>query len=174
MAEIAFTDAAVDDLRRLGPDAVIKVLKKVLLLPDNPEAGYPLGDDLTGFRKLVVGRNTWRIVYRIVSDKAIEICEVWAVGARADSEVYGEATARVRAAGQGRPELAKLATVLELLGAVTKDIVIDQPPVRDPVPDWLAKRLIHTAGMAREDVAALDLQQAVDRWTEYISSRTDK
>lgn len=169
MVEIVFIDAAVDDLRRLGPDAVARVLKKVLILLDSPGAGYPLGSDLTGFRKLVVGRNTWRIVYRVASDKAIEICEIWAVGARADSEVYAEATARVRAAGQGRPEAAKLATVLELLGAMTKDIVIDQPPVRDPVPDWLADRLIHTVGMAREDVAALNLQQAVDLWTEYIS-----
>ena len=169
MVEIVFIDAAVDDLRRLGPDAAVKVLKKVLILLDGPEAGYPLGNDLTGFRKLVVGKNTWRIVYRVVNDKAIEISEIWAVGARADSEVYAEATARVRGAGKDRPEAATLATVLELLGAMTKDVVIDQPPARDPVPSWLAERLIHTAGMAREDVAALDLQQAVDLWTEYIS-----
>ena len=84
MTEIAFTDAAIDDLRRIGPSAVPKVLKKVLLLLDSPRAGYPLGGDLTGFRKLVVGRNTWRIVYRLVDDKTIEICEIWAVGARAD------------------------------------------------------------------------------------------
>ena len=76
MAEISFTEAAVDDLRRIGPDAVPKVLKKVLLLEDNPEAGYPLGGERAGFRKLVVGRNTWRIVYRITDDKAVLICEV--------------------------------------------------------------------------------------------------
>jgi mRNA interferase RelE/StbE len=39
MAEISFTDEAVDDLRRIGPDAVPKVLKKVLLLAENAEAG---------------------------------------------------------------------------------------------------------------------------------------
>jgi len=140
MAEVTFTDAAIDDLRRIGPDAVPKVLKKVLILLDSPDAGYPLGGELTGFRKLVVGRNTWRIVYRVVDEKQIEICEVWAVGARADAEVYAEATARVQAA-----------------------------PSREPVPDWLAQRLIHTVGMAPQHVAALSLEEAVDRWGEFTS-----
>src|SRR5437867_12357710 len=102
MAEITFTDDAIDDLRRIGPEAVPEVLKKVLLLVEEPAAGYPLGGELTGFRKLVVGRNTWRVVYRITEDKTVEICEVWAVGARADAEVYAEATARVREAGSSR------------------------------------------------------------------------
>jgi mRNA interferase RelE/StbE len=39
MAGITFTDAAIDDLRRIGPSAVLKVLKKVLLLLDSPRAG---------------------------------------------------------------------------------------------------------------------------------------
>ena len=55
-----------------------RVLKKLLVLETNPEAGLPLGDELTGFRKLVVGRNTWRIVYRIKATD-VEICEIWAV-----------------------------------------------------------------------------------------------
>ncbi|MEW1843100.1 type II toxin-antitoxin system RelE/ParE family toxin [Nonomuraea angiospora] len=96
MSDVVFTAPAVDDLRRIGPDVV---LKEILLLLDNPEAGYPLGGDLTGFRKLVVGRNPWRVVYRITDDKSVEICEVWAVGERADTGVYAEAKARVREAG---------------------------------------------------------------------------
>ncbi|MEU7897607.1 type II toxin-antitoxin system RelE/ParE family toxin [Nonomuraea sp. NPDC049152] len=169
MAEIVFTDAAVDDLRRLGPDVAPKVLKKVLLLLDNPEAGYPLGGDLTGYRKRVVGRNTWRIVYRITEDKAVEICEVWAVGARADAEIYTEAAERALAAGSNRPEFAKLTTVIERLGELAGGVAADEPPTREPVPDWLADRLVHTVGMARETVAALDLQEAVDLWTNYVS-----
>jgi hypothetical protein len=39
VTEVTFTDAAIDDLRRIGPDAV----PKVLILLDSPEAGYPLG-----------------------------------------------------------------------------------------------------------------------------------
>jgi hypothetical protein len=42
MTEIVFTDAAIDDLRRIGPDAVPRVLKKILLLQENAEAGYPV------------------------------------------------------------------------------------------------------------------------------------
>src|SRR4051812_21204223 len=116
MGDIVFTDAAIDDLRRIGPDAVPNVLKNVLLLEENAEAGYPLGGELTGYRKLVVGRNTWRIVYRITEDKAVEICEVWAVRARADAEIYAEAVARAAAARESRPEFAGLAEVVKRLG----------------------------------------------------------
>lgn len=169
MAEVTFTRAAIDDLRRIGPDAVPKVLKKVLLLVDDAEAGYPLGGELTGFRKLVVGRNTWRIVYRITDEKTVEICEVWAVGARADAEIYAEAAARIREAIQVRPELVRLAEVIDQLGRVTSGIVVERPAPREPVPDWLAERLIFSVGMRREEVAALDLQEAVDLWTAFMS-----
>jgi mRNA interferase RelE/StbE len=174
MADDSFTDAAIDDLRRLGPDAVPKVLKKILLLIDDAGAGYPLGGELTGFRKLVVGRNTWRIIYRISDDKAVEICEIWAVGARADVEVYREATARLRAAGPGRPELMDLADVVERLGRLAGEVAVMQPRTSEPVPDWLADRLIFTAGIKREEVAALDLQQAVDLWTAYMSNPRER
>jgi len=170
MAEITFTPAAIDDLRRIGPEAVPKVLKKVLLLEDEPAAGYPLGGELVGYRKLIVGRNTWRIVYRITDDKSVEICEVWAVGERADAEVYAEAAARIKGAtGAGRPEFVQLAAVIERLGRLAGGIVVTRKVVRQPVPDWLADRLIHTAGMAREAVAALDLEQAVDLWAEFTA-----
>lgn len=169
MAEITFTNAAIDDLRRVGPEAVPKVLKRILLLEQSAEAGYPLGGGLTGFRKLVVGRNTWRVVYRVTEDKDIEICEIWAVGERADGEVYREAVARLRDAT--RPELVALAKVIEQLGRLTGDVTGRQPPAREPVPAWLADRLVFTAGLPRERVAALDLQQAVDLWTAYMSDQ---
>jgi mRNA interferase RelE/StbE len=169
MAEVTFTDAAIDDLRRIGPDAAPKVLKKVLILLDSPDAGYPLGGELTGFRKLVVGRNTWRIVYRVVDEKQIEICEVWAVGARADARVYAEATARVQAALGQRPEIRKLADVIERLGKLSGGVTVPAAPTCEPVPDWLAARLVHTVGMAPQDVAALSLEEAVNRWGEFMS-----
>ncbi len=169
MAEITFTDAAIDDLRRIGPDAVPKVLKKVLLLVDEPMAGYPLGGELTGFRKLIAGRNTWRIVYRVTEEKAIEICEVWAVGATADAEVYEEATARAKSAAGKRPELRKLADVVERLGKVAGGVTAPVTTTREPVPEWLALRLTHTVGMSPHDVAALSLEEAVDRWGIFMS-----
>jgi mRNA interferase RelE/StbE len=109
------TAPAVDDLQRIGPDAVPKVLKKILLLLDNPEAGHPLGGELPGFRKLVVDPNTWRVVYRITEDKSVEICEVWAVGERADADVNAEATARVRGVGADCPAIVQLGRVMSAL-----------------------------------------------------------
>lgn len=170
MLEVAFTDAAIDDLRRLGPDAVPKVLKKVLVLLDDPEACHPLGGKLTGFRKLVVGRNHWRIVYRLVGDASIEICEIWCVGARSDAEVYAEATARVAGAAEASPDLQRLADVIDRLGRLAGHMVLAEEPRREPVPDWLAQRLSHSAGIPPEKVAALDLQQAVDLWTALTST----
>ncbi|MFL1438028.1 hypothetical protein ACJOT0_24765, partial [Nocardiopsis sp. frass2] len=57
-----------------------EVLEKVLLLEQDPQAGYPPGGELTGFRKPIVGRDTWRAVHRVTEDKNVEICEVRAVG----------------------------------------------------------------------------------------------
>ncbi|NAS24074.1 type II toxin-antitoxin system RelE/ParE family toxin [Herbidospora sp. NEAU-GS84] len=168
MAEVVFIDAAIDDLRRIGPDVAPKILKKILLLAENPEAGYPPGGELTGYRKLVAGRNTWRIVYRVTDDKTVEICEIWAVGERANGEIYAEAVARVRDAGDERPEVTRLRGVIEQLGALADFVVTPEPP-REPVPRWLADRLIHTVGMSREAVAALDLEEAVDAWADFRS-----
>jgi mRNA-degrading endonuclease RelE of RelBE toxin-antitoxin system len=172
MAEVVFTDAALDDLRRLGPEIVPKVLKKVLLLVDDPEAGHPLGGKLSGFRKLVVGRNHWRVVYRLAADGVVEICEVWCVGARSDAEVYAEAASRV-AAGSS-PEHRRLADVIGRLGRLSGKVVVPAEPVGEPVPDWLAHRLVHTVGVAPEKVAALDLRQAVDLWAAYTSSPPER
>lgn len=170
MAEIVFTDAAIDDLRRLGPDAVPRVLKKVLILVDDPEAGHPLGGPLTGFRKLVVGRNHWRIVYRITEAGMLEICEVWCVGARSDSEIYGEASSRAADAAGRNPEIQRLADVIDRLGRLAGGVDAPRSPEDEPVPDWLAHRLIHTAGVPAEKVASLGLEQAVDLWTSFIST----
>lgn len=170
MSEITFTHAALDDLRRIGPDVVPKVLRKVLVLLDDPEAGYPLGGELTGFRKLVVGRNTWRIVYRVADDKSVEICEVWAVGARADAQVYAQVLERLANARDRRPEVHRLADVVERLGRLTGAVAVPAQVTAEPVPDWLASRLVHTVGMPPEEVAALGLEEAVDRWAEFIAT----
>lgn len=168
MPEIVFTDAAIDDLRRLGPDVVPRVLKKVSILFQDSTAGAPLGGELTGFRKLVVGRNHWRIVYRVVDQDVVEICEVWCVGARSDAEVYAEASSRV-AAGE-KPAVARLAEVIDRLGRLAGGVTVEESAPSEPVPDWLARRLISTAGVPAEKVAALDLEQAVDLWTSFVSA----
>lgn len=165
-SRVVFTLAAIDDLRRIGPSNVPRVLKKVLLLESDPRAGQPLGDELTGFRKLVVGRNTWRVVYRIVADGSLEVCEVWGAGARSDGEVYAEVAAR--AAQRATPELARLAEVVGRLGQLAGIEVPSQPP-REPVSLWLSERLVGNAGIAPEVVAAMDGPQALEAWTAFTS-----
>ncbi|RSM82413.1 hypothetical protein DL991_05970 [Amycolatopsis sp. WAC 01375] len=167
MVQVAFTEAALDDLRRLGPDVVPEVLKKIMFLLDDPKAGYPLGGNLTGFRKLVVGRDHWRIGYRLDENGSVEICEIWRAGARSDAEVYAEATSRVAAAADESPEVQRLADVIAKLGRLAGDVVVEAEPQGEPVPDWLANRLIRTAGVSPEKVTALDLEQAVDLWTAF-------
>jgi mRNA interferase RelE/StbE len=171
VTEIRFTHDAIDDLRKIGPDAVAKVLRKILLLETNVEAGHALGGELTGFRKLVVGPNPWRIVYRVVGD-AVEICEIWATGARADAEAYATAVTRVVAASKLKPHLVTLLEVIERLGRLAGNIAIAKATPAEAVPDWLADRLLFTVGMARENVAALSLEEAVDLWSDFVSKPT--
>jgi hypothetical protein len=108
--------------------------------------------------------------YRIAADGAVEVCEVWCVGARSDAEVYAEASARVAAIADQGSTLARLADVIARLGRLAGDVVIEQSPAREPVPDWLAQRLVHTAGVPLEQVAALSLEQAVDLWAAFMSA----
>jgi mRNA interferase RelE/StbE len=166
--KVVFTLAAIDDLRHIGPSAVPKVLKKILLLEQDAHAGFPLGGALPGFRKLVVGRNTWRIVYRVNGD-CVEVCEVWAVGLRSDAEVYTEAASRV--ASQATADFATLADVVERLSTLTGARQLEE--ARTPVPDWLADRLVHNAGIPAAEVAAMDAVQGLDVWTEFCSRPKD-
>lgn len=58
-------------------------LKKLMLLETDVLAGMPLGGERTGFRKLVVGRHTYRIVYgvhesgKVVAMTREEAFEAW-------------------------------------------------------------------------------------------------
>jgi mRNA interferase RelE/StbE len=160
MAEVRFLDPAVEDLQRLSPDVVKRVLKKVLLLEHNPQAGAPLGGPLTGYRKLVVGNRDWRVVYRETADGDVEVCEIWAIGARADEEVYREAAARVATMVPG-PTAHALAQVLARLGQA--------PPAEapEPLPPWLIDRLVHTAGLPAPEVAKMTPDEALQAWTDY-------
>ena len=161
MAEVRFLDPAIEDLQRLSADVVQRVLKKVLLLEKNPKAGAPLGGPLTGYRKLVVGNRDWRIVYRETAEGDVEVCEVWAIGARADDEVYREAAARVATLSPG-PTARALAEVLARLDRPTP-----APEVAEPLPTWLVERLVHTAGLSAADVARMTPDEALQAWTDY-------
>lgn len=100
----------------------------------------------------------------------IDIAEVWAVGARADAEVYTEMSARVAELGDS-PAAQALSEVIERLGRAAGDITAATEPVHDPVPHWLADRLVHQALMTRNDVAGLTGAQAMQASEAFIITR---
>ncbi len=92
-AEVVFTDAAIDNLRRIGPDVAPKILKKILLLVENLEAGYPAGGERV--RLPQAGRRVEHLEHRLLGvtrrQKTVEVCQIWNVGERANGEIYAEA-----------------------------------------------------------------------------------
>jgi mRNA interferase RelE/StbE len=103
MAQVELTDDAKEDLRDLDGAAQKAVLKGLRKLQADPYGhGEPLGrrnsGDLTGFRKLVVGRNTYRVLYLIhetAEQEAPTIVVVWIISERADDRVYQLALSRL-------------------------------------------------------------------------------
>jgi mRNA interferase RelE/StbE len=174
-AYVRLIDPAVEDLKYLlksDPQIVRKVFKKFLLLESDPNAGEPLMGQLIGWRKLTVGDRHWRIVWRITTDdnlgQVVEIAEVWAVGSRSNDEIYDEVRARIRNLPDS-PSTTSLADIVGLLAAVSGRITVATEPKNEPVPEWLAKRLRDTAGLAQAEIDRLSPEEAMTSWEEYIS-----
>ena len=175
MAYIRLIDSAIDDLNklfRLDPSVMRKVITKMLILELNTEAGEPLLGDLMGWRKLTVGDRSWRIIWRSTRDESgdqmIEIAQVWAIGARSDSEIYNEMKKRVASASSS-PKTTALFDVLELFGEKVGDIVASPEPMDSPAPKWLLNKLEHSVGLHQDQIRGLSVEQAMEIWEEYIS-----
>lgn len=174
-AEVWLTVPAVEDLRRLDGAPLVWALKKMLLLETDPLAGEPLLGRLVGYRKLVVGNRDWRIVWRATSDErgtlTVEVAEVWAVGARADGEVYAEMERRIAALGD-TPVRRSLEAIVGELGKAAQAIGVNPVVLAPSSPEpWLVDRLVHTAGLDRSEAMAMTSEQAVDAWTDFITRR---
>jgi mRNA interferase RelE/StbE len=176
-AFVRLTEPALGDLERLltvDPQIVRWALKKMLLLERDPEAGRPLLGDLIGWRKLVVGDRDWRVVWRVTTDDigntVIEIAEVWAVGARADAEVYAEMNDRIAALGDN-PTTQALSSVIARLRRAGGGVAAAIEPASDPVPPWLLDRLVHRLHMTPDEVAHLSGAEAMRRWEAFITGR---
>lgn len=170
-AHVRFTDAAIDDLKRLrkkDPQIVRLVLKKCLLIEENPYAGKGLIGDLNGYRRLVVGNRDWRIVWQVIEAESlsVDIAEIWAAGARADDDVYREMKDRI-AAMSDSPLALSLREVVEML-APGAGIRSAHEPQDDPIPDWLGTRLVHTAGVNRDRLEGLSGEEAMDLWEQFM------
>ena len=174
MAYIRLTDPAIEDLNqlfRLDPAVMRKVLTKMLLLEHSTEAGEPLLGELMGWRKLTVGDRNWRIIWRTKKDgfggQMIEIAQVWAIGARSDSEIYDEMKERL-ASASASPTTTALFDVLKLFGDKVGDVVATLEPVDSPAPTWLLDRLEHSVGLHQNQIRGLSVEQAMEIWEEYI------
>lgn len=178
---VRLTEPAMADLQRMvrkgDPQVVRWALKKCLLLGRDPLAGEELRGGLVGYRKLVVGDRNWRVVWRVTHDDTgrpvVDVAEVWALGARADAEVYEEMLARV-AMLPAAPSTIPLAEVVERLGRLAGGISPTRAePTRGPdqgsAPDWLVQALVKVAGMHPEEVAALHPDDAAARWAAFTS-----
>ena len=105
MTRVKLTEEALEDLQDLDGSARLLVLKAIKKLETAPEQrGAPLGSrssgNLTTFRKLVVGKKHYRVVYRIEPDGDIVI--VWVIAPRGDNEAYELALSRIRLHSEAR------------------------------------------------------------------------
>lgn len=177
-ARVRLTDDAVDDLRRLkrrDPQIVRAVLKKMLLLERSPHAGEPLLGSLVGFRKLVVGNRDYRIVWRETKDAdqipVLDIAEVWAAGARADSAICKEMNTRLeKVKAAGNPATHDLAAVLEKLGKRYFGLAPSADGNQSSaLPDWLVQALRANLQLTDEDIAAFSQDEAQRLLAEHWS-----
>jgi mRNA interferase RelE/StbE len=109
---VEMTEDAVSDLRRYAASGNLSLfLKKLLRLEDvGKDAGLPLGGGLSGYRKIVVGDRTWRIVF--TTDAEQTVATILVIGDRDDAACYAEAQRRVDAMSRSRPETISLAAAM--------------------------------------------------------------
>lgn len=67
---------AQKDLEALPLAIQDQIIAKLELLRDFPEIGATMFDAFQGYRALLAARNTYRIVYRIVSDNLVEVAYI--------------------------------------------------------------------------------------------------
>lgn len=175
---VRLTDAALGDLenmlKRGDPQVVRWALKKCILLERDPEAGEDLRGSLRGYRKLTVGNRDWRVVWRVTHDASgqiiVDVAEVWAVGARSDSEVYQEMKSRVDSFSDS-PHTVSLAEAIDRLGKVAEGLdAVPEPDDGEAVPEWLVHVLTNVVRMPREKVDQLSPAQAQEVWDAYTNS----
>jgi len=175
VVQVLFIEPAIDDLVRLSKknkELLRQVLKKILLIERNPLAGHPLLGDFIGWRKLTVGDRHWRIIWRTHTDESgtviIEIAEIWAKGARADSKIYKELRDRIDTLGPDQ-RVQSLKEVIAYLGH--GPMPQQQMPRPEPVPAWLANRLLKNLNISQADIDLMDAESAMSIWENYLIKR---
>lgn len=175
VVRVRFIEPAIEDLLRLSKknkELFRQVLKKILLIERNPSAGHPLLGGFIGWRKLTVGDRHWRIIWRTFTDESglviIEIAEIWAIGARADSKIYKELRDRL----ETLPPNQKVQSLREVIAYLGQGVM---PPNKfanhEPVPTWLALRLLKNLHISQAEIDLMDAEGAMSIWENYLINR---
>jgi mRNA interferase RelE/StbE len=164
---VELTAAAVDDLRRAGPVLAPRLLEGLRVLAADDDPGVALVAPDTGFRLLVSDGDARRVVYRALGER-VSVWVIVVAGVRDDGAVYSETIERMQAADP--PEVVATARLLDRLGRVTGTATLPAPRRREPVPDWLAERLVADAGRERIAVAAMDAATAFETWNRFLAA----
>lgn len=111
MAVVRLLPEARDDIAGLDGSVRRLVFKKLMQLRTSPQQqGKPLGGELTGLRKLVVGDRQYRIVFEV--EASGDVAVVWVIAGRADGECYELAKARL-ALHAGQPNVGEAGVLLD-------------------------------------------------------------
>lgn len=90
--KIEFISEAAEDYKKLDGSIKKIVNKKIDELAKNPLLGEQLANkfniDLSGFFKIYIVKKKYRIIYRLITPKEIEIIEIWGIGKREKEKIY--------------------------------------------------------------------------------------
>ena len=178
--ELRFTDDAVDDLVQLqkkNRPALEWAMKKFVVIERNPDAGEPLGGALVGYRKLTISNRDWRVVWRTTSEESgtiiIDVGEIWAVGARKESEVYKGMRDRLGALPPDE-QTKTLEHALNLLEAKKRRKKSSPRQIEHSQPQdaeqWQVDDLVNVAGYPEDVVKQLSKDQATRAWESFRSN----
>jgi mRNA interferase RelE/StbE len=100
MYKIVLIPEAAKEYKELDGSVKKSVKKKIDELEKNAILGETLGNkfniDLSGFYKIYAHGKKFRIVYRLITPRKIEIIEIWGIGKRENSEIYKRIGKRIK------------------------------------------------------------------------------
>lgn len=74
--QVKFLPRAEKDLLALPEKIQDEIIYKVEMLQTFPRMGTPMEKAYEGYRFLLAGRNKYRIIYKVKSEKLVEICYI--------------------------------------------------------------------------------------------------
>lgn len=166
---VSLIKPAAEDLQRLSKKnlSLTRVLvKKLIFISAAPsDVGVPLSGPLASMRKLKVGDRIWRIVWKVIRRKEVE---VWGIGKRDRSEVYKEVERRIQILG-AKPETVSLAELLASL----RDRSI--PAIAaNGISSEIIKALHTEMGLSISTILTLQPQEAESLYERYVKTELKK